>query len=85
MRTRASIMNKAKIDYDFEASRNMCEGCNKVHGGGRTMLGFVCTMFLTKPGMYVRADECPMNKRIRRPLWKKVYAGQGKTKAGGNA
>jgi hypothetical protein len=73
-----------KIDYEFHATRHMCEGCNKVHGGGRTLLGYVCTTFRTKPHHYVGAGECPMNIRLRPPVGRKVHVGQGKTKAGGN-
>ena len=79
-------MARTKIDYDHEATRHMCEGCNKVHGGGVTMLGYVCTMWnqQAKPGMYLRANECPANPRKRPEFTGKVHVGQGKTKAGGN-
>jgi hypothetical protein len=71
-------MAKLHTDYEYEATRHMCEGCNKVHGGGRTLLGFVCTTYLVKPSMYVRANECPMNKRIRKQAGRKVLVGQQK-------
>jgi hypothetical protein len=83
MRTRASIDAKAKIDYKYEATRPMCEGCN--HTVGRTLTGYVCQAYKTKPSMYVRANECPCNSRLRPIVGGKVRAGQGKTKAGGNA
>jgi len=86
MRTRASIMAKQAIDYEYELTRHMCEGCNKVHGGGRTLTGYICTMWnaQVKPGMYVRANECPMNPRKRKVVTGKVRVGQGRTKQGGN-
>jgi len=85
MRTRASIMQKQKIDYDYEATRPMCEGCNKLHGGGRVMTGYICTMYnYVVPSMYLRANECPRNPRKRTGKVEKVHVGQGKTRAGGN-
>ena len=85
MRTRATIVQKQKIDYEYEANRHMCEGCSKLHGGGRVLTGYVCTMYnYVAPSMYLRANECPANPR-RRPInTGKVHVGQGKTKAGGN-
>ena len=74
------IRSKTKIDYEHEATRHMCEGCNKVHGEGVTLLGYICTMWnaQVKPGMYLRANECPHNPR-RRPLaGRKVLVGQQK-------
>jgi len=81
----AKVRSKSGIDYEYEATRPMCEGCNKLHGGGRVMTGYVCTMYnYSAPGMYVRADECPANARKRPAKYAKIHAGQGKTKAGGN-
>lgn len=81
MRTRKSIMAKVKVDYDYEASRPMCAGCNH---GGRVLIGTKCHMFATQPSMYVRANECPANPRIRPAGGAKLRVGQGKTKQGGN-
>ena len=78
MRTRNSIMAKAKIDYDYEATRHMCEGCAKLWAGGRVLTGYVCTIFVTKPGLYLRANQCPMNKRIVPKGNVKVRVGQQK-------
>lgn len=84
MRTRKSMMAKVKIDYDYEASRPMCIGCNKLFAGGRILTGYKCMAYLHRPSMYVRADECPMNPRIRPVVTGKVRVGQGRTKQGGN-
>lgn len=80
MRSRAQMMAKVKIDYEHEANRHMCEGCNKVHGEGRTLTGYVCTMWNAQqiPGMYVRANECPANPRKRQAVGRKVLVGQQK-------
>jgi len=77
MRTRASMQRK-QIDYEYEASRPMCEGCDKQVTPG------CCYMFKEIPGMYRRADECPRNPRKRPPIGSKIRVGQGKTKQGGN-
>ena len=85
MRTRASIEQKQKIDYEFESSRHMCEGCEKAHGGGRVMTGYICTVYnYVAPGMYLRANECPVNARKRPVRSIKIHVGQGKSRAGGN-
>jgi len=79
-----AVKAKVKIDYAYHAARHMCEGCNKLHGGGRVMTGYVCTAYQTQPSMYVRANQCPMNLRIKEAKSTKIHVGQGKTKAGGN-
>lgn len=86
MRSRQSIMKTKRPDYEYEATRPMCAGCNKVHGEGVTLLGYVCTMWnaQVKPSMYLRADECPHNPRKRPPMNSKIRVGQGKTRQGGN-
>lgn len=86
MIVRKRLIEKVKIDYDWHKTRHMCDGCNKVYAGGRTLLGFICTMWnnRTIPGMYVRADQCPMNPRLKPLKGPKTHVGQGKTKAGGN-
>lgn len=67
------------FDYEAEAARHMCEGCNKVHGGGRTMTGYVCTMYnYSPPSIYAKANECPHNVKRRRLTGKKVLVGQQK-------
>lgn len=78
MRTRASIMKQKKIDYNYEATRPMCEGCMGVGDDE------ICTIYYPIPGMYVRADECPSNPRKRPPITSKVRVGQGKGRSGGN-
>jgi hypothetical protein len=84
MRSRAS-MQRVQFDYEAELARHMCEGCNKVHGGGRTLTGYVCTMYnYVPPKMFRDANECPHNYRRRKLVRGKVHVGQGKTKAGGN-
>lgn len=85
MRTRAS-MQKKQFDYEAELKRPMCQGCNKLYGGGRTLLGWVCTMYAARkaPKMMIEADECPHNYRRRRIVKGKIHVGQGKTRAGGN-
>jgi len=72
MRSRASMVRK-KIDYEYEANRPMCEGCNKDEDGA-------CTMWVAGvvPGMYVRANECPHNPRKRPVKGRKVLVGQQK-------
>jgi hypothetical protein len=70
MRTRTSIMNKGKIDYEYEASRPMCEGCEGC-------------VYAAKPSMYVRADKCPRNPRRRPPRGGKVRVGQQRNVWGG--
>lgn len=79
------VMRREQFDYEAEEARHMCEGCNKVHGGGRTMTGYVCTMYnYVAPKMFRDANECPHNYRRRKLVAGKVHVGQGKTKAGGN-
>lgn len=78
MRTRASMQRK-KIDYQYEADRHMCEGCDK-----RAIDIGDCLMYATTPSMYLRANECPRNPRKRPPIGSKIRVGQGKTRAGGN-
>lgn len=66
------------FDYEAEQARHMCAGCDKAHGGGRTMLGYVCTMYDRKaPKMMLDANECPHNyRRVR--AGGKVRQGQQK-------
>jgi len=77
MRARKS-MQRIQFDYEAEMARPMCEGCNKVHGGGRVLTGYVCTMYNYRPPMmFIEADECPHNYRRKR-LTGKVRVGQQK-------
>lgn len=79
------VIRREQFDYEAEEARHMCEGCNKVHGGGRTLTGYVCTMYnYSPPSLFVKANECPHNYRRRKLVRGKVHVGQGKTKAGGN-
>ena len=72
------MKRREQFDYEAEMARHMCEGCNKVHGGGRTLLGYVCTMYNRKaPKMMIDANECPHNYRRKR-LTGKVRVGQQK-------
>lgn len=78
------IQRKEKFDYDAELARHMCAGCNKALGGGRTLMGYVCTMYNRQaPKIMREANECPQNYRRRR-IGGKVRVGQGKGFQGGN-
>jgi len=64
------VQRKEVFDYEKEANRHMCEGCNKC-------------IYVTPPSVYVRANECPHNVKRRR-IGGKVRVGQGKGFQGGN-
>jgi hypothetical protein len=71
-------MQRVQFDYEAEEARHMCAGCNKALGGGRTLLGYVCTMYNRKaPKIMVEADECPQNYR-RRKIGRRGRVGQQK-------
>ena len=79
------VVRREQFDYEAELARHMCEGCNKAHGGGRTLLGYVCTMYnRVAPKMFRDANECPHNYRRRKLVVGKVRVGQGRTSQGGN-
>jgi len=78
-----AILRKETFDYEAELARPMCEGCNKLYAGGRILTGWKCTAYRTRPSLFVKADECPMNYR-RRQISKFVRVGQGRGSQGGN-
>lgn len=71
------IKAKIRIDYKHEATRHMCEGCNKAVDSTT----FQCAMWNAGviPAMYVRANECPHNPRKRKVVGgRKQLVGQQK-------